>query len=119
MGQVISFVPVAGGTPITHRIAAVSAASGQVAYVTKGDANGAADSTPVAPSQVTGLFNKAIPRGGYILTALHQPLTLGLLLASPALWLLSGLLFEWARKTDGATAPQPAHSAADSDEGEP
>jgi signal peptidase len=73
---------------------------GAVAYITKGDANNAPDADPRPAKDVVGVFQRAIPRGGYILNALHQPLVLGLLLAAPVLWFIAGPLFEMARKMD-------------------
>ena len=86
---------------ITHRIVGVRVAHGIVSYVTKGDANNAPDATPRPASDVVGVFRFAVPRGGYVLAALHRPLVLGLLLASPLLLLLAGQLFQVARRTDG------------------
>lgn len=96
-GQIISFRPSVGSKVITHRIAQVTTTAGTVAYVTKGDANNAADANAVAPSQIVGVYDTKISNGGYILNALHQPLTLALLLASPALWFLAGMFFQWAK----------------------
>ena len=113
VGQIISFLPNDGtGTPITHRIHAITAIGGQLVYVTKGDANNAPDATPVSPSRVVGLYDAKIPAAGYVMNALHQPLTLGLLLAAPLLWFLSGLFFAWARE---AGEPSEATSAYDDD----
>ena len=115
VGQIVTFH--SGSTVITHRIHAMTSVNGEVAYVTKGDANTAPDLTPVQPSQVVGVYDTKIARGGYVLNALHQPLTLGLLLASPALWFLSGLFFEWAKETDGdASSAQPGTAAEDAGE---
>jgi signal peptidase len=100
-GQIISFRAAPGAKTITHRIAQVVSVGGQMRYVTKGDANAAADNARVLPSQIEGVYSTKIPNGGYVLNALHQPLTLALLLASPALWLLSGLFYGWARKAEG------------------
>ena len=100
-GQIISFHAAPGAKTITHRIAQVVSVGGETEYVTKGDANAAADSVRVVPSQIEGVYSTKIPNGGYVLNALHQPLTLALLLASPALWLLAGLFYGWARKAEG------------------
>jgi len=112
-GQIISFRSAPGAKVITHRIAQVTSTSGAVAYVTKGDANNAADKTQVAPPQIVGVYNTKISNGGYILNALHQPLTLSLLLASPALWFLSGMFFEWAKEVDGGQQREQSATAAD------
>lgn len=107
-GQIISFRSSANSRQIfTHRIVAVETApGGGVAYVTRGDANDSRDG-PLAPStNIVGLYQSKIPAGGYILNAVHRPMVLGLLLASPLLWLLSEPLWKWAR-----TAEEPPGSA--------
>jgi signal peptidase I len=101
-GQIISFRSTQGPEIFTHRIVAVVAVPGRpVAYVTKGDANGSRDVPLVPSTNVIGLFQSRIPRAAYVLNDLHRPLVLGLLLASPLLWLLSEPLWGWARTTDG------------------
>jgi signal peptidase len=100
-GQIISVRDAPAGTAIiTHRIVAVKVAHGAVSYVTKGDANNAPDATPRPARDVVGVFRFAVPHGGYVLAALHRPLTLGLLLASLLLLLLAGPLFRLAREMD-------------------
>jgi signal peptidase len=113
-GQIISVREAPGSQAIiTHRIVAVKVSGGAVSYVTKGDANNAAD-TPLRPaSDVIGVLRFAIPRGGYVLAALHRPLVLGLLLASPVLWFLAGPLFQLARRLDepqGGAWAEPARA---------
>ncbi len=85
-GQIITFqaTPAAGtstGLVITHRIYAVLtgpavAEAKTVEYRTKGDANNAPDVGLVQPSQILGIYRgERIPYGGYLLSALHQPIT--------------------------------------------
>jgi hypothetical protein len=59
----------------------------------------------VLPSQIVGVYHTRIGGGGYVLNALHQPLTLGLLLAAPVLWFISGLFFQAARRLEGRDEP--------------
>jgi signal peptidase len=99
-GQVITFRPSAGQQTITHRIHAVVPMDGTIAYQTKGDANLTPDASPVAPSQVVGLYRGKIPYGGFLLNSLHRPFSLMLLLAAPCLWLLSGWLFALGRQAE-------------------
>jgi signal peptidase len=111
-GQIISVLEAPGShTLITHRIVAVRVAGGSVSYVTKGDANNAPDTTMRAPSDVLGVFRFAIPAGGYVLAALHRPLVLGLLLASPVLWFLAAPLYRLAKRIDQPGGGKPAESA--------
>lgn len=99
VGQIISFRSAPGSSTIfTHRIVGVTTTGGTVSYITKGDANNAPDTDPRPAKDVIGVFDRTIPRGGYILNALHQPLVLGLLLAAPVLWFIAGPLFEAARE---------------------
>jgi len=97
-GQIISFQ--SGAKVITHRIATVQTVNGAIAYQTKGDANNSPDTTLVTPGQIIGVYHTRIPSGGYVLNALHQPLTLAFLLAAPVLWFISGLFFHWAKAVD-------------------
>jgi len=110
-GQIISFR--SGGKVITHRIAGVSTLDGSVTYTTKGDANNAADTAPVLPTQILGVYHTKIPNGGYVLNALHQPLTLAFLLAAPVLWFISGLFFQWAKAVDAQSGDERSAQAAD------
>jgi signal peptidase len=100
-GQIITFYT-HGSHSITHthRINAVKHVGGSVVYQTKGDANNAPDQALVKPTSIVGLYTGKIPFGGYVLYALHQPLSLILLLASPLLWLISSWLFDLAREAD-------------------
>jgi signal peptidase len=117
-GQIITFYPDTGtSTSFTHRIAEVTSAGGQVAYVTKGDANNAPDATLVAPSQILGLYDAKIPGAGYAMYALRQPLTLGLLLAAPILWFISGLLLSWAREMEEPAGEGTPATSADPEGG--
>src|SRR5579863_1852751 len=105
-GQVITFREQPGSTTlITHRIVAVETIGGAVNYVTKGDANNAADATPRPASDVVGLYRFSIPRGAYVLAALRQPKVIGMLLGSVVLFFLAGSLFSAAngRKDQDST----------------
>lgn len=113
-GQIITFRR--DTRTLTHRIVAVGAAAdGSTQYTTKGDANNVADSTPVPASSVLGVFHSKISRGGYILDALHRPLVLWLLLASPILWFISEPLRHWARELDEAEHQGPADPAGEAE----
>ena len=114
-GQIISFRSPTGGQIFTHRIVAVQQLpGGAVGYVTKGDANDARDGPVVPSSAVVGIFQSRIPGGAYVLNDLHRPLVLGLLLASPLLWLVAGPLWQWARQAD---EPEPISLSNNPQEG--
>ena len=100
-GQIISFYATPGSTLIiTHRIVARVVADREVFYRTKGDANDAPDSQLQPASDVIGRYVASVPRGGYVLSALHRPLVPILLAASAALFFLAGPLFRLARNLD-------------------
>src|ERR1051326_1420908 len=76
VGQIISFREAPGSRAvITHRIVAVKIQQGAVSYVTKGDANNAADAAPRPASAVVGVYRLSIPRGGPIPPAPRRPPT--------------------------------------------
>ena len=103
VGQIISFRAAAGSAEIvTHRIVAVRVQNGAVSYITKGDANNSADSTPRPASDVIGLYRFSIPRGGYVLVAMHTPRVLIMLLASALLWIVAGLSFWIAARPENS-----------------
>ena len=63
VGQIISFRSAPGSQMIlTHRIVGIEHSGGTVSYITKGDANNAADSSPRPASDVIGVFSTAVPR---------------------------------------------------------
>ena len=100
VGQIITVRETAGSKSlITHRIVAVKVQNGTVSYITKGDANNSADAAPRPASDVVGVVKADIPRGGYVLFALHQPRVLFMLLTSVVLWFLIGPLFRMAAET--------------------
>jgi len=75
---------------------------GQIISFTKGDANNSADSTPRPASDVIGLYRFPIPRGGYVLVAMHTPRVIVMLLASALLWIVAGLLFWVATRMENS-----------------
>jgi signal peptidase len=103
VGQIISF-RAAPGSPeiVTHRIVAVRVSGGVVSYITKGDANNTADATPRPASDVVGLYSFSIPRGGYVLVAMHTPRVLIMLLASALLWIVAGVSFWIAARPENS-----------------
>ncbi len=104
VGQIISFHDSPGSpTIVTHRIVGIERDGSQVLYVTKGDANNAADEFPRPSTSVVGEVAGIIPRGGYILQALHRPMVVGLFLATVVLWFLASALLKFAFRPEEAT----------------
>jgi signal peptidase len=106
VGQIISF-KIAANSPvvITHRIVRVEHLSTGVAYVTKGDANSSVD-TPARPwTNVIGVVAYRVPKGGYVLRAVHRPVVIALFLLVVALSLSVGPMVRWARRGAVTTIP--------------
>jgi signal peptidase len=107
VGQIISFREAPGSQVIiTHRIIGVKISKHGAGYYTKGDANQGPDGVLRPARDIVGVFQHAIPDGGYILSALHQPLIFGSLALSILLFFLAGPLFKKARKLDKPQAGQ-------------
>jgi signal peptidase I len=105
VGQIISFRESPGSQVIiTHRIVGIKVKKSRVSYFTKGDANQGEDGILRPAKDVVGVFQHSIRDGGYILSALHQPLIMGLLLVSVILFFTAGPLFRMARKLEKRVA---------------
>ncbi len=89
-GQVITFQHSARPDLVTHRVAAVQGGE----YHTKGDANRTADAWTIHQEQVHGVVATHLPRMGYLVVFLRQPLgILGVMTSALSLFLLWGLFF--------------------------
>ena len=67
VGDVITFQPVSDDPALTtHRIESISVGSEGRSFVTRGDANNAADLSPVEPGQVVGEVWYSVPLVGYV-----------------------------------------------------
>jgi signal peptidase len=91
-GQIISFRESSSGASspiVTYRIVTVlrGSAGAPVLYRTRGDASNAPDLGTVAPSQVMGVYAARVPFAAYVLSTLHQPLTLVVLVMIPVVLL--------------------------------
>lgn len=78
-GDIIAFFDPAGnGTSIvTHRVADVTEKDGEIAFITKGDANNTEDMLPVTEDDLVGVYMKRIPGAGNI--AMFMQSTTGLI----------------------------------------
>lgn len=70
--------------PTTHRIVSDQVLEGELAYITKGDANDTEDQTAIRISSVRGKVLFSIPYLGYLLDFARQPLGFALLIGVPA-----------------------------------
>ena len=70
-------------TPTTHRIVDTEVVSGEVYYITKGDANKAEDSGKISESKVIGKVLFSVPYAGYAVAAAKKPIGFFLLVIIP------------------------------------
>ncbi len=84
VGDIITFTSHSEEITVTHRIVKLPDASNDFRFITKGDANGRADS-PLDGSQIVGRVDKHIPYLGYGLDFAKTPLGLLTIIYVPAL----------------------------------
>lgn len=114
LGDVITYQLKPGDpTLVTHRVVEVrSLSNGQHEFLTKGDANGAADATVVTEAQLKGKAWYSVPLVGFVSVAVSGaigpmlvPIVGAALLAYGAFLILSGVLSRSRRKRQPATEP--------------
>ena len=96
-GDVIAFMENEGSTAvITHRIIDIDKDSeGNLEFYTKGDANNAADQTPVSEKQLVGIYKSRIPRVGDFALFLHEPLGMAIFIGIP---LIAFIIYDVIRR---------------------
>lgn len=98
VGDVIAFR--SEGTTVTHRITAVSEAEdGSPLFTTKGDANNAEDTEPVAARDVVGVYLLRVPGLGDFALFLREPLGMLLFIGVP---LFAFLIYDILRRQRSA-----------------
>lgn len=84
-GEIITFrSSERASVPTTHRIVELAKTGGEVAYVTRGDANDTNDFTSTPHSRVLGRVVLYIPFIGYVLDFVKRPIGFLLVLGIPA-----------------------------------
>lgn len=105
VGQVASFIK--DGAVVSHRI---TGQNPDGSYTTQGDANAAADASPLEPAQIIGGVVSHVDRLGFWVIYLRNPLTLAsLAMLGVFLWAALPLLFG-TPATAGATDRRPRGS---------
>jgi len=73
-GEIITFREKAGSNvTITHRVVEVKNENNQVRYITKGDANNAADPNGISKNQIVGKVLFSLPYVGYAVDTAKKP----------------------------------------------
>lgn len=72
-GEVITFGGVNKKITTTHRIVDLEVVSGEIYYITKGDANNAEDTNKVSKDKVIGKVLLSVPYVGYAVAAAKEP----------------------------------------------
>lgn len=85
VGDIISFGAFGKDkSPVTHRIFEIREQNGQPIFVTKGDANNAADQKEVAKKDILGKVLFDAPYLGYVVDFAKKPLGFSLIIIVPA-----------------------------------
>jgi len=74
--------------PITHRIYDMKVEDSRIFYVTKGDANNAADRSEITRNQIIGKVILSVPHMGYAVDFAKKPLGFALIIIVPAIFII-------------------------------
>ncbi len=96
-GDIVTWTPTGGGTPITHRIVKEYSSAGEVRYQTKGDANESEDAI-ISRSQVLGRVVFHMPYLGYPVSFAKRPVGFVLLILLPSLLIVFDELLNLRRE---------------------
>ena len=88
-GEIITFTT-GGDTPTTHRLVDTKVTEGELAYITKGDANPTEDMSDVREEDILGAAVFSIPLLGYVVEFARTPLGFVLLIGLPAILIIAG-----------------------------
>lgn len=99
-GDVITFAQ-AENMVVTHRIAKVTEKSGELWFITKGDANDTTDASPVYYKNVIGSPAFQIPLIGYMITFAKQPPGIYLVIALIVLLVVLSVMPMLGRRKEG------------------
>ena len=95
VGDIITFGQVSKTkAPTTHRILEIKTQGGQTTYLTKGDANNAADTREISKNEIIGRVSFSVPYAGYAVAAARKPLGFALIVVVPA----AIIIYDEARK---------------------
>jgi signal peptidase I len=104
VGDVLTF-HMPHGTVVTHRVTAISADDGNLAFQTKGDASQSADTTLVPASAVVGGVEYSLPGVGYLIYVLGSTAGVLVALAILAALLLAGWSMDRLIRMIGPSPP--------------
>ena len=82
--DVITFANKNRGKSTTHRIIKTETENGETYFITKGDANNAADNNKITEDKIIGKVLFSVPYAGYAVAAAKEPLGFTLLIIVPA-----------------------------------
>lgn len=104
-GDVVTFQRRSDDQATTHRIVDIEIdEDGEAVFITKGDANDAADMQPVEEEEIAGKVIFQIEYLGYILDFAKQPLGFFILVGLPASWIVYEqwqiIRREWKKDTE-------------------
>jgi signal peptidase len=104
------------GTATTTTPAAAGTGASNVAYQTRGDNNNVADPWKVAPSDIIGVYQRHIPKVGYLIQDLHSRWAVVVALILAFVWIGEGEFRKRWRKAGEPPASSDGPSRAADDE---
>lgn len=107
IGDVITFQVARNKEPTTHRIHDIKVVGGEPRYITKGDANNAADEREISKREIIGKVLIDIPYLGYVVDFAQKPIGFGLIIIIPG----AVIIFDEARKIYGEVKKRKAKKA--------
>lgn len=117
VGDIITFTTRGETVPTTHRVIEEQLLDGELAYLTKGDANEEADLEPVQQSRVLGKVAFGIPYLGYLIDFARQPIGFVLLVVLPGVFVVFEEFMN-IRRTMARTKASQSDKATTTDEHE-
>jgi len=112
VGDIITFIRPGDQENITHRIVAVNSTAQGPSFVTKGDANSAADDGAVRYDRLAGKVRLTVPFIGYFFKFIGSPNMRFLMIVVPGILLLGSWLWEVWRPEPKPKAPGEQLSAS-------
>jgi signal peptidase len=107
VGDIVSYRDYAEQKLITHRVVAVTEGAGERSYITKGDANGAPDTTPVYERDLVAAYAFRIPYAGFLLAFAKSFIGLVVLVIIPSLVLMGSEIVQMVRLLKRGERAQP------------
>lgn len=110
VGEIITYMSNSAQRLVTHRVLEISTVGGERVFLTKGDANGAADTTPVSARYLIASYSFRLPYFGYLVVFARSWVGLVVFVIVPCLILMGSEGTRIARLLKSGERAQPEKS---------